>query len=79
MAALGALGPSLLHEPAFWWCLAAIPVVGVLNLTVSFTLAFRVALSSRGLKLRDRGRLYRALRSRLRHAPASFLVPPRDA
>ncbi|MFO1340914.1 MAG: recombinase, partial [Burkholderiaceae bacterium] len=78
-AALGALGPALLSQPDFWWCLASIPVVGVLNLTVSFTLAFRVAVASRGLRVRDRSRLYAALRRRLRRAPASFLVPPADA
>ncbi|OYT89345.1 MAG: recombinase [Burkholderiales bacterium PBB6] len=77
-AALGALGTDLLREPDFWWCLAAIPMIGVLNLGVSFTLAFRVALASRGLKLRDRGRVYAALRARLRSRPGSFLVPPPD-
>jgi site-specific recombinase len=77
-AALGALGPALLHEPDFWWCLAAIPLVGLLNLGVSFTLAFRVALASRGLRVRDRGRLYAALRRRFRQAPASFIVPPAE-
>ncbi|MFZ5548464.1 MAG: site-specific recombinase [Pseudomonadota bacterium] len=78
-AALGALGLPLLAEPAFWWCLASIPVVGLLNLGVSFTLAFRVALASRGLKLRDRGRLYAALRRRIRQAPLRFFLPPPDA
>ncbi|MEX8522369.1 MAG: hypothetical protein AB3X38_06370 [Leptothrix ochracea] len=39
-------------------------------------MAFRVALRSRGLLLQDRGRLYAALRQRLRQAPGSFLVPP---
>jgi site-specific recombinase len=77
-AAFGALGPSILHEPAFWWCLASIPVVGLLNLGVSFTLAFRVALASRGLRVRERGRLYAAMRRRWRERPASFLVPPRE-
>jgi site-specific recombinase len=77
-AALGAFGLPLLAEPAFWWCLASIPVVGLLNLGVSFTLAFRVALVSRGLKLRDRGRLYAALRRRFFAAPLRFFVPPPD-
>lgn len=75
-AALGALGPDLLRQPDFWWCLASVPLVGVLNLTVSFTLAFRLALASRGLRVTDRGRLYAALRRRWRQAPMSFLVPP---
>jgi site-specific recombinase len=75
-AALGAMGTELLYAPEFWWCMAAIPFTGALNLLVSFTLAFRVALRSRGLLLQDRGRLYAALRQRLRKAPGSFLVPP---
>jgi site-specific recombinase len=77
-AALGALGPSLLSEPVFWWCLASVPLVGLLNLTVSFTLAFRLALASRGLRVHDRGRLYAALRRRWASAPLSFLVPPKE-
>ena len=75
-AALGTFGPALLRESAFWWCVAAIPLTGVLNLLVSFALAFRVALRSRGLRLRERDRLYAALRQRLRDAPMSFLRPP---
>ncbi len=76
-AAAGALGWPVLHEPAFWWCLAAIPLTGVLNLTVSFWLAFKVALRSRGVKVRERHRIGAALRQRLRQAPLSFMLPPR--
>ncbi|PXW92329.1 site-specific recombinase [Sphaerotilus hippei] len=76
-AALGTLKSAALHEPLFWWSIAAIPFTGALNLLVSFLLAFKVALRSRGLKLRERGRLYAALRERLRDDPASFLRPPR--
>lgn len=77
-AAVGALGTELLYQPAFWWCVAAIPVVGLLNLGVSFALAFRVALASRGLRLQDRSRLYAALRQRWRQAPGSFFRPPAE-
>jgi site-specific recombinase len=76
-AALGTLGLEALRAPAFWWCLAAVPLTGALNLLVSFALAFKVALRSRGLKLRERGRLYDALRERLRTDPWSFLRPSR--
>jgi site-specific recombinase len=76
-AAIGSEGLGLLHQSAFWWCLAGIVVTGVLNLAVSFWLAFKVALRSRGIQLRDRGRIYAAIRHRLRRKPASFLVPPR--
>jgi site-specific recombinase len=49
-AALGALGWPLLAEPAFWWCVAGIAVTGVLNVGVSFWLAFKVAMRSRGVR-----------------------------
>ncbi|NDY90972.1 site-specific recombinase [Ideonella livida] len=75
-AAVGALGPDLLQQPAFWWCVAAIPVIGLLNLGVSFTLAFRVALASRGLRLQDRHLITQALRRRWRQQARSFFLPP---
>jgi site-specific recombinase len=78
-AALGALGFDLLAQPAFWWCAAGIAITGFLNLTVSFTLAFRVALRSRGVRLQDRRRIGAALWRRLRSEPLSFLLPPRSA
>ena len=76
-AALGALGVGVLAQPAFWWCVAGIVVIGVLNLTVSFGLAFAVALRSRGLRLPQRQRVVRAIRARLLSAPLSFILPPR--
>jgi site-specific recombinase len=76
-AAAGALGWSVLRLPEFWWCMAAIPVTGLLNLGVSFWLAFKVALRSRGVRLRERERIGAALRRRLRTAPMSFIFPPR--
>jgi site-specific recombinase len=76
-AAAGALGWDVLRQPAFWWCAAGIAVTGTLNLTVSFGLAFLVALRSRGILLPDRERISQAIRARLRQAPLSFLWPPR--
>ena len=75
-AALGALGPSLLATAEFWWCMAALVGIGVLNLGVSFWLALRVAIRSRGVQVRDRSRLRAALWRRVRQAPLSFLRPP---
>lgn len=76
-AALGTLGSAALHDRTFWWCVAAIPLTGALNLCVSFLLAFKVALRSRGIHLADRSRIYAAIRHRLRTRFASFLWPPR--
>jgi site-specific recombinase len=78
-AALGTLGPELLRTPGFWWCVAAIPLTGALNLGVSFWLAFKVAMRSRGIRLADRSRIYAAIRRRMRRRFASFLWPPREA
>jgi len=75
-AALGAEGFGLLREGVFWWCVAGIAVTGVLNLGVSFYLALKVALRSRGIRLADRCRIYRSIRARLRRKPLSFIVPP---
>lgn len=77
-AAAAAIGPSVLHDSAFWWAVAVIPFVGALNLGVSFFLAFKVALRSRGIRLNDRSRIYRAIRRRLWQRPMSFIVPPRE-
>ena len=58
--------------------MAGIAAVGVLNLGVSFYLAFKVALRSRGVQVRDRGRIAAALRGRLWRTPWAFVWPPRD-
>lgn len=74
-AAVGAEGFGLLAHAPFWWCAAGIVATGVLNLSVSFFMAFRVALRSRGIRLVDRSRIYRAIRARLRAKPLSFIWP----
>lgn len=76
-AALGAMGWGLLAEPAFWWCIGGIAATGVLNVTVSFFLAFKVALRSRGVRVADRSRIYAAIRRRLLKRPMTFLRPPK--
>ncbi len=74
-AAVGAEGFGIMASAPFWWCVAGIALTGVLNVTVSFFMAFRVALRSRGIRLVDRSRIYRAIRARLWHRPLSFLWP----
>jgi site-specific recombinase len=78
-AALGALGWDVLHQPGFWWCVVALPLTGLLNVAVSFTLALRVAMRSRGVKVKDRARLRAAIWRRSRRQPFSFVWPPRSA
>jgi site-specific recombinase len=78
-AAASTLGWHILAEPAFWWCVAGLAATGALNLGVSFWLALKVALRSRGITLADRRRLYAAIRQRLLQSPRSFLLPDRAA
>ncbi|WP_119153346.1 site-specific recombinase [Caldimonas tepidiphila] len=77
-AALATLGPMIMGTPAFWLAVLGIVATGALNVTVSFMLAFRLALRARNIRLRDRGRIYAAIRARLLRRPMSFLLPPRD-
>ena len=74
-AAVGVEGFGVMRHAPFWWCVAGIAATGTLNLGVSFFLAFKVALRSRGIRLPDRSRIYRAIGSRLWHRPLSFIWP----
>ncbi|MFP8781433.1 site-specific recombinase [Hydrogenophaga sp. RWCD_12] len=76
-AAAMALGTEVLRDPEFWWAVAGVVVIGPLNLAVSFYLAFRLALRAQATNDASRSRIYAAIRYRLRHAPLSFLLPPR--
>jgi len=77
-AASAALGLGVLHLPAFWWAVASLPLLGALNVTVSFYLAFSLALRAQNVSGVDRARIYAAIRARLRSAPLSFFVPERQ-
>ena len=74
-AAVSTLGWATLGSAGFGWCVAGLVATGTLNLGVSFWLALRVAMRSRGINRLDQRRLNRALWRRLRHAPRSFFLP----
>lgn len=78
-AAVGALGWASLNQPLLWWCVAGILATAVLNVTVSFVLAFKLAVRAQGLKARERGAIQAALRRRLTRRPLDFIWPPRAA
>lgn len=75
-SAAAAYGPQVLHMSELWWCVAAIPLIGMLNLGVSFYFAFRLALRAHSVGGVDRLRIRQALRARWRWRPASFFLPP---
>jgi site-specific recombinase len=68
----------VIHRPALWWAAASIPLIGVLNVGVSFYLAFRVALTAHNVSGLDRAHIRRGIWLRLRRAPGSFLWPTRE-
>jgi site-specific recombinase len=74
-AAVASLGESAFSLPALWWCVAAIPVMAFLNLAVSFYCAFRVALAANSVSAVDRGRIRKAIWTRFKTTPWSFLWP----
>lgn len=51
----------------------------MLNVAVSFALAFNMALRSRNLRRVDRAQLSRAVRRRILKYPLSLVMPPRVA
>lgn len=75
MAAAGTLGTGVIFQAQFWWCIAAIPLIGIINLSVSFALAFRVALRSRGIQVKDRKRISKAVLRGIARHPLGFIYP----
>jgi site-specific recombinase len=74
-AAAASTGMSVLQQPALWWAVAAIPVIGALNVSVSFYFAFRLALRAHSVSLDDRARIRGAIWARWRSRPISFFLP----
>lgn len=77
--AIGVLGLDALRMPALWLAVAGIALMGLLNVAVSFALAFYMALRSRDLRRVDRRALSAAVRARILRDPLSLIVPPRQA
>ncbi len=76
LAAAGAsLGLEAFRHAALWWAIAAIPLIGALNLGVSFYFAFRLALQAHNVSGVDRARIRAAIWARWRRSPRSFFVP----
>jgi site-specific recombinase len=74
-AAAASIGLDVLRLPIFWWCVVAIPLIGALNLGVSFYCAFRLALQAHNVSGVDRARISSVIWERWRSHPRSFFVP----
>ncbi len=74
-AAASSIGLEVLKMPIFWWSVAAIPLIGALNLGVSFYCAFRLALQAHNVSGVDRARIRAEIWQRWRSHPRSFFMP----
>ena len=76
LAAAGAsLGLDAFRHAPIWWSMASIPLIGALNLGVSFYFAFRLALQAHNVSKFDRARIRAAIWGRWRTHPRSFFMP----
>ncbi len=66
------------QDPALWWAAGGIAVTGLLDVGVSFYLAFRLALTAQNVAGVDRRRIYQAMGRRLWRDPWSFVLPVRE-
>ena len=76
-AAIGVLGVETLKTPALWWAVGGIASMGVLNLAVSFALAFSMALRSQGLRTEMRQLLRRDVLRYVARYPLKVILPPK--
>ncbi|MFP2930454.1 gliding motility protein, partial [Pyxidicoccus sp. 3LG] len=74
----GALGADAVLQPDFLAALAGTLLTGMLNFTVSFSLALGVAVRARDVPTREALPFLRAVLSHLVKAPRSFLLPPKS-
>lgn len=73
--AASVLGSAVLTQTNFWLAVAAVPIIGLLNVVVSFICALRLALTATAISGVDRKRLRSAIYARLRSAPLTFFWP----
>jgi len=74
-AAAASLGTDIFQHPAIWWALLSIGAIGLLNLGVSFYLAFRLALRAHNVSGVERKHIRQAIRLRFRQRWSSFFWP----
>lgn len=69
------LGAQVWQQPALWWAAGGIAITGLVNVGVSFYLAFRLALTAQNVTGVNRKRIYAALGRRLLRQPWTFILP----
>ncbi|WP_206999185.1 site-specific recombinase [Trinickia mobilis] len=73
--AAGVLGTDILHTGEFWWAVAGVMSMAILNVAVSFAFAFHMAVRSRSLRPTAVRSLVRAVRSSVLKNPLQLVWP----
>jgi site-specific recombinase len=73
--ALGVLGSDSLRSSALWWAVGGVCSMAVLNVAVSFALAFHMAARSRDLRRGHVRSLYQEMWRRVRGRPQDLFWP----
>ena len=76
-AACASLGFDVWYSPDLWWAVGAIPFIGLMNVSVSYFFAFRVALRAHDVSDIGRSLIYKSIGRRLLDEPLSFVWPVR--
>jgi site-specific recombinase len=74
-ASVASLGFGVLGTKAFLLAVLGVAGIGLMNLTVSFSLAMFVATRACNIQQPERRAIYRAVARRARHQAASFFLP----
>lgn len=77
-ASLYTLGWDFVSQPMFWWAVGGVISIGLMNLSVSFALAFSTAIRATRVSGRQRYMLLKHLQKRLIQRPLSFVLPMKD-
>lgn len=78
-AAAVSLPASFFSSWDFWLAVLGIASMGILNISVSFTMAMIVAIRARSVHAPERSLIYRAVWKRFKTKPMSFVLPPKDS
>ena len=78
-ASIPSLGIQILKTKFFWSSIAGLVLVGFLNIFVSFSLAFFVAVRAKKISTRKRRLIYRSVLLRFLQYPISFFIPMKSS
>jgi len=76
-SAVAVLGSDVLSTRAFWYAVLGVLSMAILNVAVSFALAFQLALRSRNLTARERRQVYGSVLRTVVRRPQNLIVIPR--